>query len=154
MLDVGQRIFSNNAVQVIVIITCFILAFLAQNLSVNLSHIPLSQFISISIDNIFAKKETFSIWLNVVLPAVMYLGICLLFLWMGITNFLSFKGEETAPRSVLRFLLAASQILLFGWFLFVGGKLFIYIAAFSLLILFLGAGLIGLFSSDNRRENY
>lgn len=138
-------------VQVVVIFACFILVLIAQNLSINLSHITLSQFISLSFDNILAEKETFNRWLNVVLPAVIYLGVCLLFMWMGITNFLSFKEEETKPSSILRFLLAASQVLLFGWFLFVGGKLLMYYAAFSLLLLFIIAGLIGLFTSDSRR---
>lgn len=154
MLDVGKRIFSNNIVQLIVILTCFMLAVLAQKLSINLSHVPLSQFISLSVDNIFAEEETFSIWLNVVLPAIMYLGACLLFLWMGITNFLSFKEEGTTPSSVLRFLLAVSQVLLFGWFLFVGGKLFIYYAAFSLVLLFFVAFLVWIFSSDSRSQSY
>lgn len=154
MLDVGQRIFSNNVVQLIVILTCFILAFLAQNLSINLSHVPLSQFISLSIDNIFAEEVTFSIWLNVVLPAIMYLGACLLFLWVGITNFLFFKEEGATSSSVLRFLLAVSQVLLFGWFLFIGGKLFIFYAAFFLVLLLFLAFLIRFFSSDSRSKSY
>jgi hypothetical protein len=154
MLDVGQRIFNNNIVQLIVIFTCFILAFLAKKLSINLSHVPLSQFISLSVDNIFSEQKTFSIWLNVVLPSIMYLGACLLFLWMGIANFMSFKEEGTTSSSVLRFSLAVFQVLIFGWFLFVGGKLFIYFAAFSLVILFLAIFLIWIFSSDSGRQSY
>ncbi|WP_188206863.1 hypothetical protein [Alkalibacillus aidingensis] len=154
MLDVGQKIFSNHVVQLIVIFACFILAFIAQNLSINLSHIPLTQFISLSIDNIFAEEESFNIWLNVILPAIMYFGACLLFMWMGISNFLSFKQEDTTPSKVLRFLLAVSQVLLFGWFLFVGGKLLIYYAALSLVFLFLVAFFIWVFSSDSRSQSY
>jgi hypothetical protein len=154
MLGVEQRIFSNNVVQLVVILTCFILAFLAQKLSINLSHVPLSQFISLSVDNIFTEEKSFSIWLNVVLPAIMYLGACLLFLWMGITNFLSFKEEGITLSSVLRFLLAVSQGLLFGWFLFIGGKLFIYYAAFSLVLLFFVGFLVWILSSDSRSQSY
>ena len=79
LLELGNKIFRNNIIQLSCILICFILVFLAQILTTNLPDVSLFEFISLSIKNTIGDEKTFHVGLNVLLPAIMYLGACLLF---------------------------------------------------------------------------
>lgn len=149
LLELGNKIFRNNIIQLSCILICFILVFLAQILTTNLPDVSLFEFISLSIKNLIGDEKTFHVGLNVLLPAIMYLGACLLFLWMAISNFIIFNEEDNTTNIVLRIFLVLTQIILFGWFIYVGGKLFIYFAVFTAATLFIAIALSRIFSSDH-----
>ncbi|TFH61220.1 hypothetical protein [Peribacillus frigoritolerans] len=134
MFELGRTIIRVNTVQLILIVLCLGFAIMAKNLSINLSHLSISDFISQSFANIFTKNPQYNLFLNMVLPSILYVVSCLLLLWMGVTNFFSLILEETKLNWSLRFLLGLSQIVLFILFLYTGGKLALYSATFSIIV--------------------
>ncbi|MCM3594184.1 hypothetical protein M4D55_00105 [Metabacillus idriensis] len=150
MIELGKSMFRINAIQVSFIGLSLGLAILAKYLSIEQSHMSLSNFISSSFDNLFSNKETFSIWINVFLPGVLYIISSLLLLWMSITNLTTLHLEEKKIDIGLKILLAVFQVALFGWFLFVGGKLIIYYSVLALLCLFSIAFIVSAFTSSRQ----
>jgi hypothetical protein len=136
MIDLGINIFKRNLVQCLFIVFCLGISIWAKSLSIQTLSMSLQSFISTSVDNMFSEENSFSVWFNVVLPSVLYLISCALLLWMSVTNFFTLQYEESKFHLFLKGLLGACQAILFGWFLFVGGKLLFYLIAFTLLILF------------------
>jgi hypothetical protein len=149
MIELGKVIFRVNPLQLFFILFCLGLAILAKSISIEMSGVTLSSFINTSFENVFAEKESFSVFKNVVLPAIFYLISCFLLLWMCITNFITLPYEETKVDITLKILLGICQAVLFGWFLFVGGKLFVYFTIFSIIILIATGMIISAFASSS-----
>ncbi|MCM3789136.1 hypothetical protein M3221_12050 [Domibacillus indicus] len=147
MFELGVKIFKINAVQILFILICFGLAILAKSLSIDTTGLSLSEFISINIQNLFEEQQSYSAAMNIWLPIALYVISALLLLWMGITNIATLSLEEGKINTSLKVLLGAAEIGFVGWFLFEGGKLFLYAAAFAFLLLFI----VALFTSSSRR---
>lgn len=138
MLQLGKKWFDNNPIQLLIILTCLVLALLAQKLSSNIIHLSLNQFISARTDSIFLNQENFSFILNVTLPSLFFILSSFLIIWMGITNLIFFKRENNIINVVLRCILGVTQIALFVFFLYTGGKVFFYFLLFIFIVFVMG----------------
>ena len=152
MFELGKTIFRINGIQLAAIIFCMGLAIWAKFIAINLDHVTLAEFISLNFDNIFAESRSYSLGENVFLPSMMYIISCLMLLWMGITNLITSSSEETKFNFSLRLILGVSQVILFGWFLYTGGKLALYSAVFSLVLLAAVAFIVSVFTHNDSRK--
>lgn len=147
MLELGGKIFRINSLQLVCIVLCFVMAVLAKSLAINTAGLSISDFISITIQQIFENHHTFSAIINIWLPIGLYAISSLLLLWMGITNIATLP-KENKINTYLKVGLGVLQVGFFGLFVFEGGKLFIYVAALSFVCVFVFACFVSLFSSD------
>ncbi|WP_068676751.1 hypothetical protein [Oceanobacillus sp. Castelsardo] len=138
MLQLGKKLFYNNPIQLLLILTCLALALLAQKLSFNIIHLSLNQFIAAKTDRIFLAQDNFSFIFNVTLPSLSFILSATLLIWMGITNLILFKSEDNKINIILRFILAMIQIAFFIFFLYTGGKVFFYFSMFILIVFVMG----------------
>lgn len=152
MIDVGKKLFPLNFVQIILIILCMGMAIIAKHFSVNISGIPISTFIDLNFKYIFNQSHEYNLLLNILIPALLYMLSCFLLLGMAITNLGMLKQEENKIDFTLKVVLGLLQIGLFAYFFYIGGKLFLYYAAFSIILL-LAVSLIvsALLSRDQER---
>lgn len=151
MIELGKTLFRINGVQFLIITLCMGIAIWAKYTAINLDHVSLSNFITQNFDNLFHENQQYSLSANVLMPALMYIASSVVLLWMGITNFITLSLEETKTDFSLRLLLGLSQIILFGLFLFIGGKLALYSAVFSLLVLIAVGILVSAFADSKAK---
>lgn len=131
LLDLGKKLFRNNIIQLILLLVCSTLILLAHKLSYHAIHLSLTQYISGSSINYFQHASFIE---NVAIPSVAFILSVLLFIWMGVSNFLLVNGEEEKINAVLRKILAISQIIFFCFLLFIGGKVFFHVFIFLLIV--------------------
>lgn len=141
MLTLGKRLFGVNWVQLVSILGVLGLGCVAKYFALGVDDVSISTFVSTSLDSIFEEYEPYNVWLNVLLPILLYMVSCFFLLWLGITNFATLKEEETKIDLILKTLIGIIQMALFGWFLFEGVRLLFYYAAFAA-VMFVAIGLI------------
>jgi hypothetical protein len=153
MIELGKNIFKVNATQLFTIIFCFGLAFIAKYFSMGIANLTVSEFISMSFNNIFSSnEEEYSIFLNVLLPAIFYVVSCILLLWVGITNFFTIMMEEYKVDRILKSILGIFQIILCSYFLIIGGKLILKLVAFTLVSIIIVAFITSSLNSSTRNS--
>lgn len=151
MFAYGKFLFRINLVQLILIGMCLGGAILARYLAIELDHVSLTNFISTSFENIFNANSEYGFLKNLVIPGLLYILSGMILFWMGVVNLVTFLQEEKRFDQSLRAILGILQVVLFGWFIFTGGKLLLYYAVFAFLLLILIAAIVsGLSSGKNK----
>lgn len=141
MLQLGKRLLVNNPIQVLIILTSFVLALLTLKLPSTVIHLSLNQFISARTDTIYLDENNFNFILSVTLPSLFFILSSSLLIWLGIINLILFSREKIKNKVIPRFILAIIQIALFILFIYMGGKVFFYFSLF-VVIVFVMSGFI------------
>lgn len=150
MVEMGKKFFTDSATQTFTILLCFGLAIIAKYFSMVTASMSLSDFIATFFDNIFTENDGYSIWLNIILPSIFYFLSSLLLLWMAVSNFITLRKENSKLDIGLKTLLGIIEIVLFGLFLYIGGKLLFELVILGCMILFLVWLFAYGFSSESR----
>ncbi|MRG85923.1 hypothetical protein [Salinibacillus xinjiangensis] len=136
MIKFGKELFQDHVTQVITILASLALAIVAQKLSGDIANMSLTTFVKEGYSSIIGSEQL-SLLYNVLLPFFMYILSCACLLWMGITNIITCNHIEEKSIRFLKVLLGFTQLLLFGVFIVMEGKLFMYfsIMVFTVVIL-------------------
>lgn len=143
MLECSKKFSEKFGVQVLAFILLSGLAIWANHLAVELQGVSLSDFISQMINEILGEEKSYSPWINIFFPVLMYICSGVLLIWMAISNFVVVSSENIINK-ILRVLLGICQVVMFGLFVYLGSKLFLYYIAFAILITIV----VGLFIAE------
>jgi hypothetical protein len=150
MLQLGKRLFVNNPIQVLIILTSFALALLVLKLPSNMIHLSLYQFISARTDTINPAEVNFNFILGVTLPSLFFILSSSLLIWLGIINLILFSREKIKINVIPRFILAIIQISLFILFIYMGGKVFFYFSLFVVIVFVMGGFILSGLAVEER----